>query len=974
MRTIACRTFPIVLALIAGCCLFAGSSAGSVTNVWDGDTSTNWFANANWSRGAYPTPGETVIVPGGTTFAPTLTNATGALESFYLKAGQTLTVMGWASAIEAGTIGITGTVTHAANTVAITNSLGVWTPLHRIWLKGSNITVAASGVLNADYLGYPPGKGPGAGVGSGGAGHAGEGRRGFGGSSVAPAYGEPDSPWQPGSGGGPSGTGGTDGNSRPGGGSIRIEATGQLRLDGQLRARGQNAAGTHGRGASGGSIWLNCHILAGSATGLISVDGGNGNYYGAPGSAGRIALHYDPAAQAVLAEPRPPIRFSGKGGLRTSTLSAEVLPSAMATLYLSDEILVTGSLDADRFQYTRLVVPGFTNWTTASLMIDDCILGLPDGLSLAVAGDLVLTNGARLHLFAAPVADVLADAGAEVSVGGNLVIAANSWLQPYADSTNGATVMISVTGNLSVAANGGIDADYLGYTFGKGPGTPVSLRGGAGYGGYGGQGNDGALRGDPYGNPDGPIQAGSGGGNVPTLTGQGGGAIRLTVGGKAEINGLITACGAPGIANHGPAGSGGGIELTCNTLAGNATGLLRAEGGQGSYYGGSGGGGRIVVVYDTTAQAALPTQPAVRFSTYAFPDTTVLKLNYKAEMGTLFLPDKRLLEPDPGAPVVLAGQRFWHTRLMLPDWTSWAPAALAISNCVISFVDGFHLDVAGNLTLGDNAGLILQAVPTNDLYGTRLDVGGDLMIGSGSWIYPHAHGAAGSIVGLFVGGDVRVDDGGGINADGKGWFSAAGNTQGPGAGQYHYYGGGGYGGKGGGTSYGSVYGLAALPLQPGSPGGHNYRGGAGLGSSVAGKGGGAIHLIAGGNARFDGLLTADGYPGTSHLGSGGSGGAIFVSLGGRLTGNGTLRARGVIDIASYTSGGGGRIAVWPRMTPAAAAQRIAATNISRLIPSDSIASFAGDLDSGVPVSTTNPQAEAGTAGFYAVGATLFMIR
>ena len=662
--------------------------------------------------------------------------------------------------------------------------------------------------------------------------------------------------------------------------------------------------------------------------------------------------------------------------MRTYNLDAEPLPAAMGTLYLSDSLLITGPLTGKRFQYMRLVIPGFTHWSPDALTIDDCIIGLPAGLPLTVANNLVLTNNAELHLFAAPVANVLEDAGAMVSVGGNLNITGKSWIFPYADNTNGATVMIEVTGNMTVATDSGINGDYLGYTFSKGPGTAPSTAGGASYGGSGGQGYDGGWRGTPYGHPEGPVQAGSGG-NRPTGSGQGGGAIRLAVGGNAEINGILTANGALGVDNsNGSGGSGGGIELTCQTLTGN--GLLRADGGLGVSQGGSGGGGRIAVHYNLAAQAALLQQPSVRFSTYAFPDSSSGAYNYKAEMGTLYLPDTCLMAASPSAAALLDNKRFWHTRLVISDWTSWSPAALTISNSVIAFNEGFHLNVAGDLTLGADAGLSaglnLFAAPTNTLYGARLDVGGDLSIGTNSWIYPHAHGASGSIVGLFVGDAVRVDAGGGINADGKGWFSASGNKQGPGAGTGSGTGGaGGYGGVGGGSSGGPTYGSALLPLQPGSPGAHKPQGGVG-GSSTAGKGGGAIHLVVGGSARVDGLLSADGYSGVINLSSGGSGGAIFLALGGRLSGSGLLRARGVNTSPSYASGGGGRIAVWTHVLPTEVAQRIAEKDVNGLVYRETVSSFSGQLDVSVSAATANPQAGAGTAGFYSHASTLFIIR
>ncbi len=930
----------------------------SVTNFWTGDGLTDsWHDGVNWSAGV-PVAGQDVRIE--TAPDPRLTNATAALGSFYLAAGRTLTVEGWNSVLEAAEMTIAGTLTHPAQTATAVDPLtGEWVPDHRIWLKGSNITVAAGGALNADYVGYAPEAGPGSStVSRSGASHAGAGRRGFGGGNINPPYGDPAAPWQPGSGGS------SHDNSRPGGGTIRVEASGQLHVEGELRARGQNAAGTHGLGGSGGSIWLTCHTFSGAATGWIAVTGGSGNNYGAGASAGRIALHYDTQAQKVLEESVPPVRFSGRGGPQGS--NTEELPTAMSSLYLPDALFIESAIDGQRFFYNRLVIAGFTDWSVPDLTIENCVLGLPDGLQLTVANDLVLTNNAGLHLFAAPVGDPLTEAGASVEVGGDLKIFAGSWLHPYADNTNGATVQVTVDGNLHIAEEGGIDADYLGYTVNDGPGEPPNNRGGGGYGGAGGQGYDGNRGGFPYGDSAGPIQAGSGGGNL-SLGGQGGGAIRLYVAGKAEIHGLVTARGAPGIRNHGPGGSGGGIKLVCQTLTGSDSGLLRVDGGRGSFYGGSGGGGRIALHYDVAAQAALPQQPQVRFHAFTQPDTTHYSLNFKAEMGTLALPDTRLLAPLASNPALLDNGRFWHVRLLLPDLT-WAPAGLSIEEGVIGFEEGFHLDVQGDLTLGTDSGLHLHAAPTNALYGARLDVAGNLTVAEGGWLYPHAHGVEGSIVGLFADGNVIVHDGGGIDADGKGWFPVSGNSQGDGAGN-NSDSGGGYGGHGGGTSGGETYGLAALPLEPGSPGGWRSRGG----FTPTGKGGGAIHLIAGGNAEIDGLLSADGYNGEYYQGPGGSGGSIFLAAN-RVRGGGTLRARGRTGAANRASGGGGRIAVWMYVPRTAIMQRIANREPGQLVEAYPYAYFQGDLDVSTLGASTEGPAEAGTKSFYTVHGTTVLVR
>lgn len=924
-----------LMSMLAGALLAVEgpATARGDTNLWQGTLSADWFEPGNWSLGTVPGDAGDVLIPRVATNAPHLTNATASLAAFVLQSNQTLTVWGWDSTIAAQELTVAGTIVHASNTVAATNSAGEWIPEHRIRLAGSNITLLATAKLDADYRGYPVGAGPGCGTGYGGSGHSGVGRRGWVGGGGGAAYGDPAAPEQPGSGGYA-----INALSRPGGGAVRISASGLLTVHGQVLARGQSAAGTHGVGGSGGSIWLACRTLAGSSNGLLAVDGGSGNYYGAGASAGRIAVVYDGAEQAALADVRPAIRFSGRPGTRGS--ATEMLPPAMATLYFPDTLPIAAPFERKRFQYTRFVIPGFTNWSVPSLTIDDCVIGLPDGLHLSVSSDLVLTNGAGLHLFAAPVSDAAADDGARVDVGGSLLVYTNSWVLPYAEATNGATVGFRVGGDLVVGAGGGFDADCKGYTFGRGPGSPPLPRGGGAYGGAGGQGYDGNAGGQSYGAPEGPVLAGSGGGTSPTLAGQGGGAIRIAVEGRAAIHGVLSASGSPGIGNHGPAGSGGGIGITCRTIEGSRSGLLRVDGGLGSFYGGSGSGGRIAVLYDEAAQAALPApRPAVRFSAYAYPySSSAYFYPFPAGIGTLCLPDAALLAESPSAPAVLDGQRFWHVRLVIPGFTNWTPASLTLSNCVLRFPDGFHLAVGGDLILRGGAGLQIQAAPTNEaaeVYGARLDVGGNLLIQSNAWVFPYAHPSNGAIVAVRVVGSAAIDAGGGIDADGKGRWPVPGNWNGPGAGKSPDSGGG-YGGQGGGASGGTTNGSAVLPLDAGSPAGWRVRGD----STVSGVGGGAIHLLVGCGLTLDGTLTADGGAGGYYRGPGGSGGSIFVAAG-SVAGTGMMRARGGLPELTSGSGGGGRVAVWYGTSLASAQARIAARSFGGLDPMPALPSFSG---------------------------------
>jgi hypothetical protein len=130
---------------------------------------------------------------------------------------------------------------------------------------------------------------------------------------------------------------------------------------------------------------------------------------------------------------------------------------------------------------------------------------------------------------------------------------------------------------------------------GEGPGKGLATAyygGGAGYGGSGGDGQDGAG-GQIYGMTNAPIAPGSGGGG--NLAGHGGGAVRIDASGAVTIDGTIDASGGNS-REHGGGGSGGGIFISSRTFDGAASGVLRADGGDGVYgRSGGGGGGRIAV-------------------------------------------------------------------------------------------------------------------------------------------------------------------------------------------------------------------------------------------------------------------------------------------------------------------------------------------------------------------------------------------
>ena len=211
---------------------------------------------------------------------------------------------------------------------------------------------------------------------------------------------------------------------------------------------------------------------------------------------------------------------------------------------------------------------------------------------LTVGGDLVLTNGATLTMFAGcrdnwgdP--EMFRQGGATVSVAGLTRIRSGSTLTPICASLSGAPVVFHLH-DLLLEEGGRIYAAYGGYyvytstgeLFGYAPGTPqtrTAFKASPYCGGsYGGKGA-GTRATDPYCTDFAPYQPGSPGANVEKS--RAGGAVRIDCSGKAEIHGEINVNGAAATAKSQGGRSGGAIWITARRIVSSPTALLTAKGG-----------------------------------------------------------------------------------------------------------------------------------------------------------------------------------------------------------------------------------------------------------------------------------------------------------------------------------------------------------------------------------------------------------
>jgi len=553
---------------------------------------------------------------------------------------------------------------------------------------------------------------------------------------------------------------------------------------------------------------------------------------------------------------------------------------------------------------------------------------------LRVDGDLTLKHGASMKVFGGSASEHNRNNyGAKVDVSGRLQVETGAWIYPYSHSTNGSHILFKAA-TLVIEEGGGIDADGRGYCRGYGPGVPTDgyNTGGGGYGGRGGDG-DRYVGGLSYGSLAEPFEAGSGSGNYLNNGGHGGGSVHLDIAESAVINGTVSACGVSSGGSHSGGGSGGAINIECHSFGGGSQGFIRVDGGGGSNAGaaktGSGGGGRIAVHYNTILPLA-----AVRFSAnhgltgpylynYSVPSDVVAPT-----LGTVWFPDgslwSRALESWGGIADSINGNLYFgdggtvctitnlsllrNSNLMVGAGQEWSLTTdITIQTSRLTVAESAKLYCKGDMVLGDYSELIAWSGPTNgisgEIYGSLVEVDGEMLISSNAWVYPFANSTNGAAP-FFEVGKLMVKHGGGINADGCGFARGAG----PGCGVSGYNAGGaGYGGDGGaGQRFGRgyAYGSALRPALPGS--------GGGIYSSGRGHGGGLIWIKARQEILLDGLLTACGGSTRTTRGGGGSGGGIYL-VAPKIAGGQTAIFRcdgGQGTAGASGGGGGGRIAVW----------------------------------------------------------------
>jgi hypothetical protein len=374
--------------------------------VWSG--TGNWNVTNYWAGGILPSAGEAAVISSGTV---TLTNSTPNLVSFSNNA--TVTFDSTNAAIIATDVILGGTVNHTANSATTTNGLGQWIPNSRVWFVCTNLTL--SGTISVNGCGFQGGPGGQAGYGPGrGFNHTLGGGGGYGGSGGMEnnAYGTTNAPDMPGSGAaGSSWSGGGNG-----GGLVTISASGLVTINGTITANGTTPANSGG--GSGGGVYISANRLAGSgsiqADGADSTSSGNGG----GGGGGRIAVVYDPTAQAAQnLVAKPTVSLSAGIGRRvyTGTVVYDSFGEE-GTVYLSD----TSFFPVPTLPGSYIVSPGFTSWTVTNLTLTKGMLRFDSGFQLTVLSNLAVNGVAGLDL-----------RNCTLSVGNTLTITNNDYANSY---------------------------------------------------------------------------------------------------------------------------------------------------------------------------------------------------------------------------------------------------------------------------------------------------------------------------------------------------------------------------------------------------------------------------------------------------------------------------------------------------------------------------------------------------------------
>lgn len=605
----------------------------------------DWADTNTWVDAAAPGNGDDVEI---TNAGSVVILSSGSSNINSLLVSRTLMFTNWNSILTAVNVTVTNN-----GVITLPGSFTNNTPSNNVYIVCTNLTVMNTGQINANGKGWaggnastgPGGYGPGGAIASTqhGASHGGMGGGDTSqGSSPRATYGDPAAPTAPGSGGG-----WWNGPTSHGGGAVRITAAETVTVNGVISANATDNADNKWGGGAGGSVWIAARQITGA--GIVSANGGYGgspSASGGNGGGGRVAVSFDPAAQAGPCG----ISFRAQPGIKAT------LPSGYpGTLWFTDTSIIPDSIAPSQFwgvvvsgtnvfrqfgalavsnSYLRFAMGAQQLYVTNNLFLSrNGVLQLggeafawikgyywysTSAPSLFVGGNLIVESNSYLDVYGA-ITNAVPPYGATIDVGGSIVMRTNAAIYCWSHYTNGGSPIFRVTGNVTVDTTSVFNASERGYASypmainsglrGYGPGGGLAAAGSSPYNtGGASHGGTSAWNSLPaYGSSNAPIMAGSGGGGYPNIVGGRGGSVVWidAAGGTITLDGSISANGKAFTSGQSLAGgAGGSIYLVCRTFAG--SGAMQATGGSGAgdatWRGYGSAGGRIAVwrVRDTS--------------------------------------------------------------------------------------------------------------------------------------------------------------------------------------------------------------------------------------------------------------------------------------------------------------------------------------------------------------------------------------
>ncbi|MEI8350818.1 MAG: hypothetical protein WCG36_00755 [bacterium] len=420
--------------------------------LWAG-TTTSWTNDANWLPSGAPASSSVVLIDGSSGNMPRLTNATtvAGLSVVGARGPATLTVdmpsAGAALTVNGDLgVGVNATLTHTANPSGTSE-------VYRLVLDVSgSLTIASGGKINVSQCGYGPGYGPGAPpAGSerrGGAGHGGQGGRGYSFNRLGgTTYGSVTNPVALGSAAG----------IRRGGGAALVRVTGAASLDGTIAANGEDVAGNEDSGGgAGGSINVTASTLSGRGT--IAANGGKGmsGWQMAGGGGGRVTVVLGGGDFGAF----PIGNIAACGGSLVSGGSSEE-PGAAGTVYLKS----SGQA------YGGLILANSNLTTAARTLITTNVLD-------PVVGDVTIRDLAQLSVYTNLTLTVYgnwSNGTANAVSGGGTVLLAGATTNTVYGNTTFDNVTCQTPGKTLKFEGGKTNTMLAGLTIAGANGSPVSL-------------------------------------------------------------------------------------------------------------------------------------------------------------------------------------------------------------------------------------------------------------------------------------------------------------------------------------------------------------------------------------------------------------------------------------------------------------------------------------------------------------------